>query len=135
MAPPDYSYSYSSVFDNDNIGVGHGRGRLRSPQGWSAKGKNIGEWMQIDGGEVQSIAGVVVQGRHDMDQRVTLFDVEISDDGQKWVEVECGRIFDGNSDRDTKVFAVFTSPVLGRFVRIYPLDWQGHMSMRAALLL
>eukprot|EP00960_Hanusia_phi_P062612 765213-Hanusia_phi.AAC.3 len=135
VAPPDYSYSYSSVFDNDNIGVGHGRGRLRSPQAWSSRYNQVGQWMQIDGGQVQGIAGVMTQGRHDMDQWVTLFEVEVSEDGDKWIEVECGRIFDGNSDRDSKELAVFLKPVIARFVRIYPLDWKGHMSMRAAILL
>ncbi|EKX45742.1 hypothetical protein GUITHDRAFT_43265, partial [Guillardia theta CCMP2712] len=102
---------------------------------WSAKQNKVGEWMQIDGGEIQSIAGVVVQGRRDWDQWVTTFKVEVSDDGGKWVEVECGRIFDGNSDRNTKVYVPFPTPVVGRYVRIYPQTWTNHMSMRAAILL
>eukprot|EP00960_Hanusia_phi_P074325 768213-Hanusia_phi.AAC.3 len=135
FSPPDYNFAYSSVWDNNPVGVSHGRGRLRSAQAWSAKQSKVGEWMQIDGGEIQSIAGVVVQGRRDNDQWVTTFKVEVSDDGSKWVQVECGRIFDGNSDRNTKVFVPFPTPVVGRYVRIYPQTWVNFLSMRAAILL
>lgn len=88
---------YSSVWANEQSGVGHGRGRLNSPQGWSAGVNRVGEWMQIDTGEVQSIAGVVVQGRAEawVNQRVTTFRVKISKDGSAWQDVECNRVFDG----------------------------------------
>ena len=60
------------------IGQGHGRGRIKSPQAWSVRTSNVGQWMQLDTGEVQSIAGVVTQGRRDAAQWVTSIIVQVS---------------------------------------------------------
>jgi hypothetical protein len=58
-------------FHFDQVGKGHGRGRLKSLQAWSPRTCNVGQWMQLDTGEVQSIAGVLTQGRHEAPQWVT----------------------------------------------------------------
>jgi hypothetical protein len=39
---------------------------------------NVGQWMQLDTGEVQSIAGVLTQGRRDAPQWVTSVIVQAS---------------------------------------------------------
>ena len=49
-------------------------------------------------------------------------------------EVACGRIFDANTDMNTKVKNMFPDPVKGRYVRIYPMVYHGHPSMRAGVL-
>jgi hypothetical protein len=134
ISPPDYKYAYSSVWNSDSLGKGHARGRLRSRQAWSALKNQVGQYMQIDSGEVQSIAGVVTQGRRNSNQRVTAFKVAVSNDGDVWIEVECGRVFQGNKDANTKLKTRFRKPVRARFVRIYPQKWNGHMSMRSAVL-
>ena len=53
------------------VGQGHGLGRIKSPQAWSVRTNVVGQWMQMDTGEVQSIAGVVTQGRREAAQWVT----------------------------------------------------------------
>jgi ABC-type sugar transport system ATPase subunit len=59
------------------IGRGHGLGRLKSLQAWSVRTCNVNQWMQIDTGEVQSISGVVTQGRRDAAQWVTSVRVQV----------------------------------------------------------
>jgi hypothetical protein len=134
ITPPDYKLAYSSVWNSDPLGKGHARGRLSSRQAWSALHNKVGQWMQFNTGEVQSIAGVVTQGRRNSDQRVTAFTVEVSEDGDTWASVECGRTFKGNKDSNTKVKTRFRSPVKAQFVRILPQKWNSHMSMRASVL-
>ncbi|EKX33788.1 hypothetical protein GUITHDRAFT_44529, partial [Guillardia theta CCMP2712] len=107
-----------------------GRGRLNSKQAWSAAENKPGEFMVLDTGSIQSISGVITQGRHDEDQWVTSFKVLVSADGIQWDDVHCGRIFKGNSDRDTKVKTVFDYPARGRYVMIEPQTFDKHMSMR-----
>ncbi|EKX33786.1 hypothetical protein GUITHDRAFT_81139 [Guillardia theta CCMP2712] len=89
--------------------------------------------MQLDAGDVTSIAGIVTQGRPGQ-QRVKQFTVKYSIDGETWFDVECGRIFVGNNDADTRVISKFSAPVKAKYVRIFPLDWDNHPSMRAGLL-
>jgi len=67
---PNERTIYSSIWADDKPGKGHGRGRLSSRQAWSAKTDNVGQFMMMDTGEIQSIAGVVTQGACVYVQRV-----------------------------------------------------------------
>ena len=127
---------YSSVLQNSGPGIGYGRGRLNSPQAWIPQVRDGDEeFMQIDIGSVESLVGIVTQGRHDQDEWVTSFFVQVSTDEVKWVPVFCGEIFDANSNRNSKVSNVFRTPVFARFVRIIPKTWYGQAAMRAGVLL
>lgn len=55
----------SSVYDDKSIGDGYGRGRLNSRSAWRPKTNGKDQWLQMDSGETQTIAGVVTQGRRD----------------------------------------------------------------------
>ena len=134
---PDYSHSKaSSVWKNVAIGHRWGTGRLDSTQAWSA-GRNVaGEWWEMDLGAVQEVGGVVTQGRVDRWQNVKSYKVQTSQDGSSWNYVDGGKVFIGNTaPNDGKVENVFTSPVKARFVRIVVQTWNGHISMRSAVLL
>eukprot|EP00927_Polykrikos_kofoidii_P054039 TRINITY_DN48525_c0_g1_i1.p1 TRINITY_DN48525_c0_g1~~TRINITY_DN48525_c0_g1_i1.p1 ORF type:complete len:604 (+),score=81.37 TRINITY_DN48525_c0_g1_i1:76-1812(+) len=134
--PPDDKRNASSSFNNDALGTGHHRGRLDSPQAWSAaRNEGVGEWYEMDAeGEVY-IAGVVTKGRQDHHQQwVTGFRVEVSGDRCAWEEVDRGVIFPGNTDQHTPVYATFRRPVRARYVRLFPMSANGHMSMRCGLL-
>ena len=87
-------------------------------------------YVQIDTGEIQTIVGVVTQGRYYAPyfQWVTYFTVEVSSDGNSWTHVDCGRKFEGNSDGNTKVRSVFAKPVVARIVRVRPYKWSSHPS-------
>mmetsp|Transcript_61631 Transcript_61631/g.170843 ORF Transcript_61631/g.170843 Transcript_61631/m.170843 type:complete len:626 (+) Transcript_61631:77-1954(+) len=131
MNPPENSRAYSSVVDDDAIGTGHAQSALDSPQAWSAKANSVGEWMQIDLGKPSDIRGVVVQGRANIGQWVTNYQVKYSTDGLSWDDVPGS--FAGSTDSNTKMRQEFT-PARGRYVRLIPQSWQGHMSMRAGVL-
>ena len=64
----------------------------------------------IDAGAVVQVAGLQTQGRADLDQWVTHYRVEVSEDGENYSGVDGESSFPANSDRDTKV----TSPALHR---------------------
>lgn len=44
------------------------------------------------------------------------------------------QIFAANVDKDTERFHYLNQPFVARFVRLYPLAWNAHMSMRAGVL-
>lgn len=75
---PYFRTAYSSVWDNNAVGYWHGQGRLSSPQAWSSRWNSVGQWLQMDVGEVLSIAGVVTQGRRDYPQWVSSYKVQVS---------------------------------------------------------
>jgi hypothetical protein len=95
----------------------------------------VGEWYQLDNGVVGKIAGVAIKGRavaHD--QWVKTFKVQSKGATGTWVDVESGKVYTGNTDKETQVDVTFTAPVEARYIRIYPQTWNNHMSMRADIV-
>ena len=129
------------------------QGRLDSPAGWCAGINDINQWMQLDLGAPMNVAGVVTQGREEYEFRsmfVTGYTVSVSNDGSTWAAVNNGEIFPGNScpqgffcfpwgatktegPGDEKVSNYFET-IATRYVRIGPKTWNGHIVMRAGVI-
>jgi hypothetical protein len=127
LNPPESSRKYSTVYSNQAPGVGHARSMLDSDQAWSAAHNVVDQWMEIDMGAKNFIAGVVVQGRKGSTQRVTSFDVSI--DGKKITST-----LKYTSSKDTRQTYTFGKPVVGRKVRFRVKGWNSHASMRAGVI-
>jgi hypothetical protein len=131
---PETMRHTSGNWDGDAIGVSHGRGRLDSGQAWSAKVNEIGEWYQMDNGVVGKITGVAIKGRKDHPQWVKTFKVQSKGATGTWTDVDSGKVYTGNTDQETQVDVTFDAPVDARYIRIYPQDWNGHISMRTDIV-
>ena len=150
LDPPETRRQYSSVWDNDAIGTGHARSRMTdSPQGWSALRNDPHQWVVMDTAtddarttskdNLRMIAGVVISNRRDCrEQLVTRVSVDAKGhgNGDDWSEV----VHDyatGLTSNDTHTFlrVPFDRPLKARFVRIRPLEWAKHVSLRCALIL
>jgi len=129
LNPPESSRTYSSVFSNETPGVGHARSMLDSDQAWSAAHNVVDQWMEIDMGAKNFIAGVVVQGRNAPwnNQRVTSFVVSI--DGKTMTST-----LNYTSSGNTRQTYTFSNPVVGRKVRFIVKGWNSHASMRAGVI-
>ena len=131
--PPEGDRTYSSVWRDNAIGTAHARSMLDSPQAWSARTNAAGQWMRIDAGEVVPVSGVRAQGRNGSasHQKVTAFTVQHSTDDSTWSDVDGGATF---TDASGSFDALFTTPVMARYIRINVVVWASHISMRAGLL-
>lgn len=125
-------HSASSVYGNDKPSYGHNTGTVDSTQGWSAGTNNTKQWYQIDCVVPVRIGGVMLQGRYNADQWVLTFKVSHSEDGVSWSKLD--RTFDGCHDRDTKEIILFDVSIYARYIRIRPITWHSHISLRADLL-
>ena len=137
--PAEANRSYSSIYANSNIGYGYAQSKLDSDQAWSchrtgSNGQFPDDWMQIDLGSIKKVKGVVTQGRYNSDQWVTTFKLRYSIDGSQYIDIDGGRLFTGNEDRNTKVTNILNSIIYARYIRFYPITAVYHMSMRAAVL-
>lgn len=121
----------SGVWDNNAPGINHARPQIDSPQAWS-NSRNTGGIIAINLGSSKSVSGVVTQGRHNSDQRVTSFDIDVSSDNATWKSM--GR-FNGNADADARVFSVFPAPVNAQYVRLTVQASNVHSSLRWDVLL
>lgn len=104
--------------------------RLDSPTSWSARYNNGEQWIQIASPIRLKWIGVVTQGRKNANQWVTSYKVFTSDDGTTWEEVDNGKSFDGNNDRNSHERHWFDDPVCARAIRLVPKSWRGHISLR-----
>ena len=142
--PAESARSYSSVHNNDAVGTGHARSMLDSAQAWSAQtnsaqawsaGLNMpGQYMTISLGSVQTVTGVVTQGRPQGNQFVTSYKVQTSPDCSVYSDVDGGRVFSGNVEMYSKVPNFFSAAVQASCVRLLPQSWVNHMSMRAGVV-
>ncbi|CAH1779946.1 unnamed protein product [Owenia fusiformis] len=101
---------------------------------WSAGTNNAGQWIQVDLRNLMRIKAVVTQGRSDYDQWITQFKISYSLDGTKFIDYTqpygYSKIFDGNVDRNTLKINEFKSPFIAQKVRLLPISWKGHISLR-----
>jgi hypothetical protein len=106
-------------------------GKLNLQEGlanWSAKANDSKQWIQVDFGEKKLIEKVFIQGRYNRAQWVTKFRIQVSPDGKKFEEIGAG--FEGSVDQQTIVEVALSPQPVARFVRIVPVEWHEHISMR-----
>ncbi|XP_019634978.1 PREDICTED: lactadherin-like [Branchiostoma belcheri] len=118
------------------------RGRLNGVAGegaWVVRTNTIGEWLQVDLGEMKTVTGTIIQGRyHNYYQWVTSYKLQYSVDGHSWITYASSdgfeEVFPGNTDRNTPVTNLLDSPTDARYVRFLPQTWHNWMSMRVEVL-
>ena len=127
----DNAVSVVSASSSWNKKHGIEQGKLNLQEGlanWSAKTNDSNQWVQVDFGEKKLIEKVFIQGRYNRAQWVTKFKLQVSSDGKKFEEIGAG--YEGNVDQQTIVEVALSPQPVARFVRIVPMEWHEHISMR-----
>eukprot|EP00118_Oscarella_pearsei_P025096 m.307501 g.307501 ORF g.307501 m.307501 type:complete len:522 (+) comp42362_c0_seq1:47-1612(+) len=102
-------------------------------QSWSALHNNKDQFVQVDFGKVTKVEGVATQGRANVEQWVTEYRIFCSADGTTWTPYREGgadKIFVGNSDQHRVIRNNFSPPISCRFIRLNPVTWFNHISLR-----
>ena len=81
------------------------------------------------------MSSITTQGRHDADEWVTSYKVTYRDASDVWNAVTDStgrntRVFTANTDRNTHVTNDMPDGVVAVRVRLKPVTWSGHLSMR-----
>ena len=79
-----------------------------------------------------AIQGQPSQREQKYQKFVRKFQIEWSLDNQIWDHVD--HTFDGNSDGDTVKNVIFDVPILTKYIRIKPTEWQNMICLRLELL-
>eukprot|EP00937_MAST-01D_sp_MAST-1D-sp2_P006410 g6410.t1 len=134
--PAESTRSYSSIYDPV-----HKFSMIDSPQAWSSSKNSVGEWLQLDLGSDKAVSGIVVQKRIQKfaNQYVKSVTVQVKKSGVDcWTDVDGGNTLDASQDDDAldyKREIYFANTYTARYVRISPMSYNNHMSMRAGALL
>ncbi|XP_052248669.1 mucin-5AC-like isoform X9 [Dreissena polymorpha] len=133
------STAYNFSFEASN---GRLMQQASGPNGaaWLPRFNDKQQFIQVDLGSLEQIAGLITQGRPDTDQWVESFFVETSIDGTHWYKyADMGSkkeytLFAGNFDRSTQVRTMFDREIDARFVRIVPQSWYQWIALRFEIL-
>ncbi|KAK3730960.1 hypothetical protein QZH41_007183 [Actinostola sp. cb2023] len=135
-AIPDARITASSMWDG-NHAPAQGRLNYKPPRGkagsWSSRHNRVGQWIQVDLNRVTKVAGIATQGRSDTNQWVKKYKLQYSSDGKTFNNYEGGKVFTANKDRNSVVKHNLYKPIIARYIRVLPQEWQGHMSLRMEL--
>ena len=101
---------------------------------WIASEIDTNPWLQVDLGEIYNIQQIEIKARNDVDQRVTSFKLALAGDNvddMSMVRTQTGleRIFLGPQSQDDTA-TVSINRTDARFVRLYPLTFEEHRSVR-----
>lgn len=118
------------------------KARLRKPgPPWAAFATDEYQWLQIDLNKEKKITGIITTGSTMVEHNyyVSAYRILYSDDGQKWTVyrepgVEQDKIFQGNKDYHQDVRNNFLPPIVARFIRVNPTQWQQKIAMKMELL-
>ncbi|XP_004716811.2 discoidin, CUB and LCCL domain-containing protein 2, partial [Echinops telfairi] len=118
------------------------KARLRKPgPPWAAFATDESQWLQIDLNKEKKITGILTTGSTMIEHNyyVSAYRILYSDDGQKWTVyrepgVEQYKIFQGNKDYHQDVRNNFLPPIIARFIRVNPTQWQQKIALKVELL-
>ncbi|XP_029445441.1 contactin-associated protein-like 2 [Rhinatrema bivittatum] len=135
-ALPHSSFSSSSLMSSI-YAPGYAKLNKRDGAGgWSPLDSDHYQWLQVDFGNRKQISSIATQGRYSSSDWVTQYRMLYSDTGRNWKPYhQDGNIwaFPGNINSDSVVRHDLQHPVIARYVRVVPLDWndEGRIGLRA----
>ncbi|RMX51553.1 hypothetical protein pdam_00010331 [Pocillopora damicornis] len=108
--------------------------------GWSSLKNDRNQWLQVDLGSHTTVTGVATQGRNSTKWRqwIATFTLQFSFDGvifQSYKEPGkmSAKVLHANQDSDTVVYNKLISPIRARYIRLLPVTWYNHISLRMEL--
>ncbi|XP_066294609.1 uncharacterized protein [Branchiostoma lanceolatum] len=137
-AIPDNSITASSFHSADFVSY---HGRLNGVAGggaWMAISNTIGQWLQVDLGEMKHVMGTIIQSRHVYFMWVTSFKLQYSTDRITWTTYAGSNgsemVFPGNAERHTPVTNLLDNSTDARYVRFLPQSWYRGIGMRVEIV-
>ena len=97
---------------------------------WAARVSDRNQWIQADLQTAHRIISVTTQGRSNAhyNQYVKSYYVSYRQDGATWETISTP--FEANDDIDTKKTNLLSGNIVARYIRLLPISWNNHISMR-----
>ena len=91
---------------------------------WSSGSYSAPHWVQIDLGSVKKVNVIATQGHPDRGQWIKTYQILSGNDPNSLTLYDNGRIFTGNTDRNTIVKNILQPPIVARYIRVLVKSWQ-----------
>ncbi|XP_020911456.1 uncharacterized protein LOC110249210 [Exaiptasia diaphana] len=109
------------------------RARLNVLYGWTPRGSNRNQWLQIEFIHGVRVKGVATQGRSNSHYWVTQYYLTYSSNGMSFRPYKfpsSTKYFRGNSNMHSIVYHDIERPFVASFLRFRPTRWRSYISMR-----
>ena len=107
---------------------------LNSVKAWCSRIKDVNQWIAIylPDHKIADWTEILIQGRNSGNQFVKTFRISYTagEVGEIWKDYENQKVLTGNSDMNTIVTVTLDPPINARGIRIHPLTWNNHISLR-----
>ncbi|XP_073332152.1 contactin-associated protein-like 4 [Pagrus major] len=132
---PPSSFRSSSQLTSSHGPVFAKVNRREGAGGWSPLVSDRYQWLEVDLGRRTQITAVATQGRYGSSDWLMGYLLMFSDTGHNWSQhrqEDSLGAFPGNSNADTVVQYKLKQPVIARYLRLIPLDWNptGRIGLR-----
>ncbi|KAF3835413.1 hypothetical protein F7725_027971 [Dissostichus mawsoni] len=132
---PPSSFRSSSQLTSSHGPVFAKVNRREGAGGWAPLVSDRYQWLEVDLGKRTQITAVATQGRYGSSDWLTSYLLMFSDTGHNWRQhrqEDSLEAFPGNSNADTVVQYKLNQPVIARYLRLIPLDWNptGRIGLR-----
>ena len=129
---PTY-WAISSAWVGDPFGTNHFTPWLNSDLGWAAGTLDANQWITLSYDDPAYIKGIVVQPRAASgNQYVTKANIQTSLTGSTWTTALSNVNINSNLSDDNRID--FTTPVYAKYVKLVPVNWNNHITLRMGLL-
>ncbi|XP_038124875.1 contactin-associated protein-like 4 [Cyprinodon tularosa] len=138
--PLVYNLPPSSFRSSSQLSSSHGPGfakvnRREGAGGWSPLLSDKNQWLEVDLQKRTQITAVATQGRYGSSDWLTSYLLMFSDTGHNWRQYRQEDVlgaFPGNTNADTVIQYKLDYPVIARYLRLIPLDWNptGRIGLR-----
>uniref|UniRef100_A0A3Q2E325 Contactin associated protein like 3 n=1 Tax=Cyprinodon variegatus TaxID=28743 RepID=A0A3Q2E325_CYPVA len=138
--PLVYNLPPSSFRSSSQLSSSHGPGfakvnRREGAGGWSPLLSDKNQWLEVDLQRRTQITAVATQGRYGSSDWLTSYLLMFSDTGHNWRQYRQEDVlgaFPGNTNADTVIQYKLDYPVIARYLRLIPLDWNptGRIGLR-----
>ncbi|KAM9848458.1 contactin-associated protein-like 4 [Aulostomus maculatus] len=132
---PPSSFRSSSQLSSSHGPVYAKVNRREGAGGWSPAISDRYQWLEVDLGRRTQITAAASQGRYGSSDWLTAYLLMFSDTGHNWRQhrqEDSFGAFPGNTNADTVVQYKLQQPVIARYLRLIPLDWNpsGRIGLR-----
>ncbi|XP_078346606.1 uncharacterized protein LOC144631897 [Oculina patagonica] len=97
---------------------------------WIPKSQDAGQWIQVDLGKITKITRLATQGRQDAGHWVKSYSITYSVEGGPFISYNHNQVLPANKDSNTIVGHILNPPIIARYIRIHPKEYQGYMALR-----
>ena len=129
LANIQVSSVYEPNHDESRIRLHFDQNREGS-RGWAAAHTDTNQWVQLSTHKAITWSQIVTQGRGDIDEWVTSFTVDYTENGVDWLSYDNSRVLHANFDRDSLAEHNLIPPIVARSIKINPKTFQARPSLR-----